>query len=172
MNSNSIFLNYYEDMKDLIISNPICSMKKFRQHGSVDCLSHSILVSYLSYLIAYKYNLDYVSAGRAGLLHDLFLYDTKKDLSIMPYHLVTHASIALKNALENFALNDKEKNIIESHMWPLGNVVPGTKEAFLVNLMDKLSMVIECLGLYKYVTRNILGIRLKAVRSELLDDIY
>ncbi len=157
MSFNNILISYCEDMGDLIYSVPISSMKSFRQHGTVNCFSHSLLVSYLSYLLAFKFDLDYISAGRGALMHDMFLYDTKKDFSKMPKHLVTHAKVALFNAKENYVLNKKEENIIESHMWPLSDILPNTKEAVIVNLMDKLSMIIECLGLYRYVTKRIGG---------------
>ena len=50
-------------------------MKNFRQHYETTCFDHCYTVSYYCYLICKKYKLDYISAARAGMLHDLFLYD-------------------------------------------------------------------------------------------------
>ena len=57
-----------------------------------------------------------------GMLHDLFLYDwrhSKKKLNLEGLHAFVHPKIALRNASELFLLNDKEKDIILKHMWPV-----------------------------------------------------
>ncbi len=147
--------NYYEDMKELIQSTPVQSMHNFRQHGAISCLNHCLLVSYMSYIIAHKLGLDYKSTGRGALVHDLFLYNSKADKSKAISHLFSHSKTALENAKSNFVLNEKEENIIESHMWPLGIVLPNTKESIIVNLMDKVCAIVECFGLYKLVSKRL-----------------
>ena len=59
-----------------ILDNPVFqSMDQFIQHGQTTCKTHCIQVSYMSYRICRSRNWDYVAVARAGLLHDLFLYD-------------------------------------------------------------------------------------------------
>ena len=57
--------------------------------------------------------------------------------------LINHPLIAKKNAIKYFGVNEKEQNIIESHMFPISNVVPKYKEAWLVTLSDKLVATLE-----------------------------
>ena len=58
-----------------------------------------------------------MSAARGGLLHDFFTnsYKDSKKGNLMK----NHPKIASNNATKHFNINDKEKNIIESHMFPL-----------------------------------------------------
>ena len=86
--------------------------------------------------------MDYKSAARAGLLHDLFLYDwhNQPRKKLFEKHGYTHPRTALNNASNNFDLNYKEKDIILKHMWPLTlKSVPRYKESFLVSIVDKYS---------------------------------
>ena len=60
--------------------------------------------------------------------------------------LIEHPKIAKQNAITYFGVNEKEQNIIESHMFPISNVAPKSKEAWLVTLSDKLVATFEGLG--------------------------
>ena len=127
-----------------ILSNPtVQEMKSFKQHYDTSCLEHCLEVSYISYLICKKLGLDYASAARAGLLHDLFLYDwrnSRKKLHLEKYHAFIHPQIALDNASNLFELNDKEKDIILKHMWPVTFLsFPKYKESFIITIVDKYS---------------------------------
>lgn len=132
---------YIECVKDVFDSNPVKEMDEYIQHGSTTTLEHSIKVSYLSYKIAKRLGMDYKAAARAGLLHDLFLYDwhsQPKGEPLFQKHGFTHPRKALENANKYFELNDKEKDIIIKHMWPLTlRSVPKYKESFLVSFVDK-----------------------------------
>ena len=142
-------LEYYDCIRDLIQSDTVLSMDNYTQHGSTSTLDHCIRVSYRSYKIAKSLKMDYVSAARAGLLHDLFLYDwhlEPKGKKLFQKHGFTHPRKALENANNNFELNKKEKDIILKHMWPLTlRSVPRYKESFLVSLIDKYSSCGETL---------------------------
>lgn len=127
-----------------IINNPrVQEMKNFRQHYDTSCFEHCLEVSYISYRICKKLGFDYVSTARAGLLHDLFLYDwrdSKKKLNLEKYHAFIHPKIALDNASKLFELNDTEKDIILKHMWPVTFFsFPKYKESFIITLVDKYS---------------------------------
>ena len=140
-------IEYYKIVEDIITSDAVLSMKDFTQHGSTTCYQHCINVSYNSYKLAKKLNFDARSTARAGLLHDLFLYDWHKVPVRQPLfkkHGFTHSTTALKNASKNFELNRIEKDIIEKHMWPLTFLkVPKYRESFLVMIVDKYCSTME-----------------------------
>jgi HD superfamily phosphodiesterase len=118
-------------------------MKNYIQHGNINCLDHSIYVSYSSYLICRRLGLDYRSAARGGLLHDFFLYDWHIGKPYKGLHGFIHPCIALQNANKYFVLNNREKEIIEKHMWPLTIGLPRYKETIVVLLLDKYWALIE-----------------------------
>ena len=67
----------------------------------------------------------------------MFLYDWHdKDLDIN-LHGFYHPGIALRNAEKAFVLDDKEKEIIKKHMWPLTVVPPKCREAYVICYFDK-----------------------------------
>ena len=97
---------YFEFVKDLLDSDVVNEMKKYRHHYSTTCYQHCINVSYYNYLVCRKLGLNSKSAARAGLLHDLFLYDwhtVEKKEGEKP-HGMRHPKIALKNAKEHFEI--------------------------------------------------------------------
>lgn len=139
---------YYDAISDLIESSVVLKMDEYIQHGTTSTLDHCIRVSYRSYKIAKLFKMDYKSAARAGLLHDLFLYDwhLEPKRKLFEKHGYTHPKTALMNASNNFNLNSKEKDIILKHMWPLTlRSVPKYKESFLVSIVDKYSSCGETL---------------------------
>lgn len=142
----------YQDDKDYmecvadIMADPIFqSMDRFIQHGSTTCKSHCIQVSYMSYALCRKFGWSYREAARAGLLHDLFLYDwhTHARETGNHFHGYTHPRVAMNNASRYFKLTDTEKDMILRHMWPLTPVPPKTKEAFSIIYSDKFCGLVE-----------------------------
>lgn len=135
---------YMEIVKDLIINEIVLKMKLYRQHFNVSCFDHCLYVSYNAYLICKKHNLDYKSVARAGLLHDLFLYDWRKRVEGRKgLHAFTHGKTALENAMKITNLNNKEKDIIKNHMWPVTLKLPKYKETFVVTYVDKRIAIAE-----------------------------
>lgn len=129
-----------------ILSHPqVAQMTRFIQHGTTTCMEHSINVSYLSYLYAKRHGLNARSIARAGLLHDLFLYDwhCQRREKGEQLHGFAHPRKALKNAEECFSLNEMEKNIILRHMWPLTFMPPKYPEAYIVVWFDKYCSLME-----------------------------
>ena len=131
-------------IEDLLQSKDVLSMNQYIQHNSVTCLEHCIHVSYISYRICKALRLDYRSAARGGLLHDLFLYDWHNH-NQEGWHGFRHAKIALENATRLFLLNEIEKDIIEKHMWPLNRKMPRFSETAVVVFVDKYCAVKETL---------------------------
>jgi hypothetical protein len=122
---------------DLIQNEVAYSMENFTQHSNISCLEHCLYVSYSSYKVCKKLGLDYRSAARGGLLHDLFLYDWHVTKPQEGLHGFVHPYIALRNANKHFDLNNREQDIIVKHMWPLTLVFPKYRESFVVAMVDK-----------------------------------
>ena len=129
-------------VKDIITNPEVKKMNEYIQHYNTSCMEHCIEVAYISYLICKKFNLDYVSVARAGILHDFFLYDWRmphKD-KVKGKHAFSHPRIALNNSKKFFELNEKEQDIILKHMWPVTLFkFPRYKETFIITLIDKYS---------------------------------
>lgn len=129
---------------ELLRHEKVQRMKKYRQHYNINCFIHCLFVSYNSYLICKKYNLDYRSAARAGMVHDLFLYDwRKRENGRKGYHAFTHGKEAFKQASSFMELNDIEKDIIIKHMWPITPMLPKYKETYVITYVDKYFAVME-----------------------------
>ncbi|ATW26439.1 HD family phosphohydrolase [Candidatus Formimonas warabiya] len=140
---SSTFSEYHKCISDLIENDIVWAMSGFKHHGNITCLEHSVHVSYKSFLMCKSLGLDYRSAARGGLLHDLFLYDWHRTKPAQGWHGLVHPLIALENANKNFSLNKIEKDIIIKHMWPLTMNLPRYKESFIVLLVDKYCALVE-----------------------------
>ena len=93
-------------------------------------------------------NLDYISAARGAMLHDLYLYTWHKEVGvikeILKKHPWIHPKLALQNASKYFDLNDIEKDIIIKHMWPVTLFsFPKFRETFWMIYVDKHLAIIE-----------------------------
>lgn len=141
---------FEESIIDLIDSPFVRHMINIPQHRHVNCLDHSIFVSYMSFIWCEKLGLDQRAAARGGLLHDLFLYNWRDANSHIGMHGLTHPIKALKNATQFFILSEMEKDIILKHMWPITILMPKYKESFIVSCADKACATIEAMGLYDY----------------------
>jgi len=135
INTDIEFLEIIQD----IINNPVVQeMKKYKQHYNTSCYEHCYMVSYYCYLISKKCNLDYISATRGAMLHDFFLYDWRKKIpNEKGLHAFAHPKIACDNACELFNLNEKEKEMILTHMWPLTIKLPSSFEGLILTFVDK-----------------------------------
>ena len=136
-------------INELITNDTVQQMKNYIQHYETTCFEHCYVAAYYCYSICKKYNLDYRSATRAAMLHDLFLYDWRVKNGRKGLHAFTHGKLACKNASELFDLNDKEKDIIIKHMWPLTITFPKSIEGFILTFVDKYCAVSESLEVIK-----------------------
>ena len=142
---------FYFLIEDLISNETVQKMKEFRQHYDTSTYEHCYNVSFISYKICKKLRLDYKAAARAGMLHDLFLYDwrnSSKELNLERKHAFIHPKIALENASKLFDLTKKEKDIIIKHMWPVTIRFPKYPESFIVTFVDKYSAIKESYDFY------------------------
>ncbi len=115
------------------------SMKNYIAHSDVSVYEHSVKVAEKCYSYAVRRGIkcDMRSLCRGALLHDYFLYDWHKNKKFT-FHGFKHAKIALLNAEKDYVLNEKEKNMIKSHMFPLTLFsFPRCKEAWILTFFDK-----------------------------------
>lgn len=145
-------VEFLDIVNDLLDNDLVKDMKKYPHHFDTSCYSHSLTVAYISYLKAKEKGLDYKSVARAGLLHDLYLYDWHSYDG--KFHGMNHPKIAYKNAMEITKLNDIEKDIITKHMWPLTIKLPKYKETWIVSTTDKLCAIDDYLTYRKRHKRN------------------
>ena len=136
---------YFEFVKDLIDDETVNEMKKFRHHYSTTCYQHCLNVSYYNYLVCRKLGLDSRSAARAGLLHDLYLYDWRERdrKKGEKHHGSYHPKVALKNAKEHFEIDKREEDMIVKHMWPLTLKLPKYAESYVIVCIDKYAAMLE-----------------------------
>lgn len=132
----------------LLGSDKVRMMGHFNHHGPITCLDHSLFVAYCSYRVARALGLDASAAARGGLLHDLYLYDSKDKSAHPGNQCFDHPRAAARNAAEVTELSSKERNIILSHMWPLGGAMPRSPEALVVDLVDTFCAGLEMTGVY------------------------
>ena len=137
-------------IKDIIDNPTVRIMQNYKQHYDTSCYEHCMNVAYYSYLFCKRFHLNYVSAARASMLHDLFLYDWRIKLpNRKGLHGFTHPKTALKNAEALFDLSNKEKDIILKHMWPITITLPNYIESYVVTFADKFCAIQESFSYYK-----------------------
>lgn len=127
-------------------------MKRFISHSDITVYQHSIRVALTAYRIAVGEGIrcDLRALVRGALLHDYYLYDWHDPNKGFRWHGFKHHRFALQNAMADFALSEKEKNIIYSHMFPLTFwALPKCKEAWIVTLADKIVATGETLKKYR-----------------------
>ena len=126
-------------------------MKLYPHHGVTNCYQHCLHVSYYNYIWCNALGLDARSAARAGMLHDLFLYDwhTHAKETGEHFHGFTHPRTALDNAVKYYELTEKEKDMILRHMWPLTPIPPKSREGMVIIYSDKFCGLVETVARIK-----------------------
>lgn len=124
--------------------------REFIQHGDVSVYEHVVAVAVESCRMAdalarHGIAVDRPSLVRGALLHDYFLYDWHDPEPWHRLHGFRHPFFALRNAEADFALGERERNIIVRHMFPLVPVPPTCREAWIVCGADKLVALRETL---------------------------
>lgn len=160
--------NYYTLVSDLLNSDVVNRMKTYTQHGNTTCFQHCLNVSYYNYKICRFFSLNERAGARAGLLHDLFLYDwhnytPEKGERL---HGFTHAKTALDNVHKYFYVSDLESDIIEKHMFPLNLFsVPRYRETLVIVFTDKLCGVMEIIAYRNSVVKTFVKAHLHHKKS-------
>lgn len=129
---------FFRIVGDIYNTPQFQSTDRFIQHADITLKQHMTSVAYLSYLDTKARRLNYVSAARAALMHDLVYYDWhERGDGSHRLHGYRHPGFALKNARELTELSPLEENIIKRHMWPLIPIPPKYRESFAVSMADK-----------------------------------
>lgn len=142
-------------IKDIVENSSVLSLKEHIQHMKGSRYKHCYEVAYYTYVFCKKLGLDYISATRGAMLHDFYFYDwrNKGVEGQKRFHAYRHPRIALNNAVENFELNEVEKDIILKHMWPLTIALPRFSESYIVTFVDKYCATREFFRFLKYKKR-------------------
>lgn len=139
-------------VKDILNNKEFNELSTIAHHGETR-LDHSLRVSYFSYKISKALKLDFKETARAGLLHDFYL-DTTKDYKKMKDKVklfsIGHPEDAFVNANKLFYLSEKEKDIIRTHMFPIGFKIPKYLESWVVNMVDTSVSVYEFTRKFSY----------------------
>lgn len=118
--------------------------KTFCHHGDITVYEHSLKVALMAYNISRFFkNIDINSLLIGALLHDFYFRDWQSYKEKRPFfkkHGFVHAKEALDNSEIHFPLlmNDRVRNIILRHMFPLNKIPPRYKESWIVSIADKL----------------------------------
>ncbi len=136
----------YSYLKKIYPYKNVQRMKTYCQHGNVSTFHHCRKVAACSYWLDQRLHAmsDPASLIRGAFLHDYYLYDWHVPDKSHRLHGYRHPKTALRNAEQEFDLNEIERDIIRSHMWPLTLFhMPKSKEAALVCLADKICTLQE-----------------------------
>lgn len=135
--------DFLSHVRGLMALRDVQQLDQFVQHMNTSRLAHSVNVAWYSYLVCRFFRLDAPSAARAGILHDLYLYDWRTQKQPEGYHAKAHPIVALRTARKNVVLNPIEADCIVKHMWPLTLTPPVYGESFLLSCMDKWATTLE-----------------------------
>jgi uncharacterized protein len=129
-------------VKEILDSKEFQKRKKYDHHENESVYEHSMKVAYSSYLYAKKHKLNTKDISIGGLLHDFYYKPWKENTKKVPFfkkHGFVHAKEAYDNACKHFPnlMNDRIKDIITKHMFPLNIKFPKYRESWIVSLMDK-----------------------------------
>lgn len=128
---------FFDIISDILENKIFQDLKLYKHHYIYTRFEHCLSVSYYTFFICKFLKLNYISATRAALLHDLFFYDCEDKLVCPKNHIKIHPKIALQNAQKLFKLNKLEQDIILKHMWPMTFCPPKYFESFIVTFIDK-----------------------------------
>ena len=140
--ADDISADFLALVQSILDNSEFKKLHRYKQHYQTTRFMHSLNVSYISWLIARKFGWDSSVAARAGLLHDFCVYDFKDKLPKGQVQAFYHPKVAAYTSEEHFALYDKERQAILSHMFPLGPL-PRSREAWVISCADKLCAITE-----------------------------
>jgi len=137
---------YVGIVNDILENTVFLKLKNYKHHGD-NRYNHCLRVSYYSYKVARKLHMNKIACARAGLLHDFFLINNQElKFSRRIKVLFEHPKYAYINSSKHFNVNKLEKNIILSHMFPIGLYLPIYAESILVDLIDDFVSIYERLN--------------------------
>lgn len=145
---------FYSLIKDIENNIHFNKLSKELHHG-ITRYEHSMRVAKWTYKICKLLKIKNKNeVTRAALLHDFYI---DNDLSSETGHekLGEHPKIALENSLKYFKLDNIQKDIIKTHMFPCNLDIPKYKESWLVSGIDKTVSTYEMLRFKSYLYLNV-----------------
>lgn len=141
---------YYNILSEFNNINKYRELKSINHHGN-NRFDHINRVAKLSFILSKKFNLDYISCTRGALMHDFFTIDdiSRSNKKYIKF-LKVHPTEAFNNSMNYFDVNEVEKDIILTHMYPIGKNKPYYKESKIVCFCDKIVSIYE---FFKYQLR-------------------
>ena len=137
---------YIQIVGHILDSDHFHKLKTIEHHG-ITRYDHSIKVSYYSYKVAKILKLNYEDTARGGLLHDFFLSAEERNMKERFVSTFNHPKKAALYASTIFHINDREADIIRSHMFPVNVTIPKYAESWLVDIVDK------TIGAYEFMRK-------------------
>lgn len=133
---------YYNLIKPVLTNKEFLRRKNFPHHGDITVFDHCLAVSWLAFKLAKRFSGNVQDAAIGGLLHDFYptpWQDKPKQNHFREAHGFVHAREAYQNVQKFFPeyTNDRIKDIIEKHMFPLNPALPRYRETWFVTLADK-----------------------------------
>ncbi|MGN0402390.1 MAG: HD domain-containing protein [Acetatifactor sp.] len=149
----TIQMQIKRDAADILCSKNFRSTKEHIQHGNMTVNAHVMNVARYSLALSDKLHIrcNRRELVRGALLHDYFLYDWHIPDEVNPHklHGFYHPGRALRNAIREYELTEREKDIIKKHMWPLTVVPPACREAWIVTAADKWCSLMETIHMHR-----------------------
>lgn len=127
-----------------VVRRPIYLKLKVIRHHEASIFYHNLRVARVAYRWAASleriafFRTKRKALIRGALLHDFFFYDwrvTRPENGKL--HAFEHPRESARHAERHYFITKRERNIILSHMWPLGENWPRYGESWLVTIADK-----------------------------------
>lgn len=129
-------------------SDAVRMMGRWKHHGHISTLDHSLFVAYCSYRPPAPCGWMRPPPPVPACCTTCTSTTPGTRRPHPGWQCFDHPRAAARNAAELTALSEKERNIILSHMWPLGGQLPRSWEAWLVDLVDTLCAGLELAHIY------------------------
>lgn len=141
--SEDIEEEFLEIVAPILRNREFLKLGRYVQHLKTSRLEHSINVSYIAWKMAKHLECDARLAAVAGILHDFCVYDFRDKIPKGEVHQAFyHPKAAAWTSEEQFGVEESVRNIILTHMFPLGPL-PQSKEAWVVSCADKICASLE-----------------------------
>ena len=128
--------NSFDSCIQDIVTNEQFNKLKTELHHGITRYEHAYRVAKWTHIIGEIFKMkNNVNTTRAALLHDFYVNDDLTGNG--PQRLGRHPEVALNNSLKYYELDNIQKDIIKSHMFPCNLTVPKYKESWLVSMIDK-----------------------------------
>lgn len=142
-----VSLEFFKAISDLAFLPFVKGLGDYPAHRLADHVKgrgkgrerHAFRVSYMSYHLARFFGVSSRDCARAGILHDVG-YDGRRSVVVnLLTHHVRSASVA-----RNLGESGKIIEMIESHMFPIGNMI-SSKEGLILWVADKIDSILDLL---------------------------